>query len=57
VVPGDWRWPREFQCIKDVYPNFIEFAKNAATTDDAIKKWYETSNGNPVEEYLYTPEN
>jgi len=57
VVPGNWRWPREFQCIKDVYPNFIEFAKNAATTDDAIKKWYETSNGNPVEEYLYTPEN
>jgi hypothetical protein len=57
VVPGNWRWPREFQCIKDAYPNFIEFAKNAATTDDAIKKWYETSNGNPVEEYIYTPAN
>lgn len=57
VVPGNWRWPREFQCIKDAYPNFIEFAKDAATTDDNIKKWYETSNGNPVEEYIYTPAN
>jgi hypothetical protein len=57
VVPGNWRWPREFQCIKDAYPNFIEFAKNAATTDDTVKKWYETSNGNPVESYLYVPEN
>lgn len=55
VVPGNWRWPSEFQCIKDAYPNFIEFAKNAATTDDAIKKWYKTSNGNPVETYLYVP--
>ena len=57
VVPGNWRWPREFQCIKVAYPNFIEFAKDAATTDDNIKKWYETSNGNPVEEYIYTPAN
>lgn len=57
VVPGNWRWPREFQCIKDAYPNFIEFAKDASTTDDNIKKWYETSNGNPVEEYIYTPAN
>ena len=57
VVPGNWRWPREFQCIKDAYPNFIEFAKDASTSDDNIKKWYETSNGNPVEEYIYTPAN
>ena len=57
VVPGNWRWPREWQCIKVAYPNFIEFAKDASTTDETIRKWYQTTNGNPVEEYLYNPAN
>lgn len=57
VVPGNWRWPREFHCIKDAYPNFIEFAKDASTEDETIRKWYETSSTNPVEEHIYTPEN
>ena len=55
VVPGDWRWPREWQCIKNAYPNFIEFAKDASTTDETIRKWYQTTSTNPVEEYIYTP--
>lgn len=57
VVPGNWRWPREWQCIKDVYPNFIEFAKDAATSDETIRKWYEPSNGNPNGSLIYVPEN
>ena len=57
VVPGNWRWPREWQCIKVAYPNFIEFAKDASTTDETIRKWYQTTSGNPVEEYLYNPAN
>ena len=55
VVPGDWKWPREWQCIKDAYPNFVEFAKDAATTNKTIKKWYEATDTNPVLEYIYTP--
>ena len=57
VVPGDWRWPSEWQCIKNAYPNFIEFAKDASTTNEAIRKWYEKTSTNPVEKYIYTPEN
>ena len=57
VVPGNWRWPREWQCIKVAYPNFIEFAKDASTTDETIRKWYQTTSGNPVEEYPYNPAN
>ena len=53
VVPGDWRWPREWQCIKNAYPNFIEFAKDASTTDESIRKWYQTTSTNPVKEYIY----
>lgn len=53
VVPGNWRWPREWQCIKNAYPNFIEFAKDASTTDETIRKWYQTTSTNPVEEYIY----
>ena len=55
-VPGDWKWPREWQCIKEAYPNFVEFAKDAGTTDKTIRKWYETTSTNPVMEYIYTPE-
>ena len=53
VVPGNWRWPREFHCIKDAYPNFIEFAKDASTTDETIRKWYKATSTNPVEEHIY----
>ncbi len=40
VIPADWAWPTEYTCIKDAYPNFIEFAKDASTTDEAILNWY-----------------
>ena len=43
VVPGKWRWPREAHSIKDAYPNFIEFAKDASTTDETVRKWYQTT--------------
>jgi hypothetical protein len=55
AIPCDWTWPHEYHCIKDAYPNFIEFAKNAATTDKTIMKWYETTSTNPVAEHIYTP--
>lgn len=40
VIPADWAWPMEYTCIKDAYPNFIEFAKDASTKDEAILNWY-----------------
>lgn len=40
VIPADWAWPTEYTCIKDAYPNFIEFAKDASTKDEAILNWY-----------------
>ena len=57
VVPGKWRWPREAHSIKDAYPNFIEFAKDASTTDETVRKWYQTTQTNPVEDEIYKPEN
>ena len=56
AIPCDWTWPHEYHCIKDAYPNFVEFAKDAATTDKTIRKWYETTSTNPVAEHIYTPE-
>lgn len=56
VVPGKWRWPREAHSIKDAYPNFIEFAKDASTTDETVRKWYQTTQTNPVEDEIYKPE-
>ncbi len=48
VIPEDWAWPTEYTCIKDAYPNFIEFAKDASTTNEAIRGWYKKTSTNPV---------
>jgi len=48
VIPADWAWPTEYTCIKDAYPNFVEFAKDASTTNEAIKGWYKKTTTNPV---------
>lgn len=48
VIPADWEWPIEYCCIKDAYPNFIEFAKDASTTDETILGWYKKTATNPV---------
>lgn len=40
VIPADWAWPTEYTCIKDAYPSFIEFAKDASTKDETILNWY-----------------
>ena len=42
-VPGDWRWPREWQKISDAYPDFV----NWSSTNNA--EWYKNSNS----EYIY----
>lgn len=56
VVPTDWAWPTEYTCIKEAYPNFVEFAKDASTTDETIKGWYKTTANpeNPVQGKVYT---
>ena len=48
VIPGDWAWPTEYTCIKVAYPNFVEFAKDASTTSEAVKGWYKKTSTNPV---------
>lgn len=53
VIPADWEWPIEYVCIKEAYPNFVEFAKNAATTDESVKGWYKKTDTNPVENRVY----
>ena len=53
VVPCDWQWPLEYVCIKLAYPNFIEFAKDASTTDEAIRGWYKQTTTNPVAGKVY----
>lgn len=59
VIPGDWLWPREWVNIKDAYPNFIEFAKDVekANEDDNVKKWYITTDTNPVRDKVFVPAN
>lgn len=47
IIPGDWRWPKEWICIKLAYPDFTEFAKDPSNPVNA--GWY----NNPVTEYLY----
>lgn len=42
-VPGEWRWPREWQKISDAYPDFV----NWNSTNNA--EWYKNSNS----EYIY----
>lgn len=42
-VPGDWKWPREWQKISDAYPDFV----NWNSTNNA--EWYKNSNS----EYIY----
>ena len=53
VIPSDWEWPVEYVCIKDAYPNFVEFAKDASTTDETVKGWYKKSATNPVADKVY----
>ena len=48
VIPADWAWPTEYTNIKVAYPNFIEFAKDASTTNEAVKGWYKKTDTNPV---------
>lgn len=53
VIPDDWQWPVEFVSIKDAYPNFIEFAKDASTQDAEVKGWYKRTANNPVAGKVY----
>ena len=41
AIPGDWQWPREFVCIKEVYPNFVKFAENVE--DVEAREWYKVT--------------
>ena len=47
IIPGDWRWPLEWTCIKDAYPDFVEFAKDPS--NPAYAGWY----NNPAKDKLY----
>ena len=47
IIPGDWRWPLEWTCIKDAYPDFVEFAKDPS--NPAYAGWY----NNPATDKLY----
>jgi len=49
LIPEDWQWPTEWTCIKDAYPDFIEFAKDA--THQTNKEWYK----HPVAGLVYDP--
>lgn len=42
-VPGDWRWPREWQKISDAYPDFVNWSSNNNV------EWYNNSNS----DYIY----
>ena len=53
VIPSDWEWPIEYVCIKEAYPNFVEFAKDASTTDETVKGWYKKTADNPVANRVY----
>ena len=48
IIPGDWRWPKEWTSIKDAYPDFINFAKNPS--NPAYAEWYKN---NIQEDKLY----
>ena len=56
VIPSDWDWPLEYVCIKMAYPNFVEFAKDASTTDETVKGWYKKTATNPVADKVYRVE-
>lgn len=47
LIPGDWKWPEEWTCIKDAYPDFVDFAADASHETNA--EWY----NNPVKSLLY----
>lgn len=47
IIPGDWRWPKEWIRITDAYPGFVNFAQDPGNPDNA--KWYK----NPDEDKLY----
>lgn len=47
VIPGDWKWPKEYTCIKDAYPDFVNFA--AHPENESYASWYK----NWVAEKLY----
>lgn len=47
LIPYDWRWPKERICIKDAYPDFINFARYP--DNPAYAEWYK----NAIEENLY----
>lgn len=41
IIPGDWRWPKEWTSVKDAYPDFIDFAKNPS--NPAYAEWYKNN--------------
>lgn len=47
LIPADWKWPEEWTCIKDAYPDFVDFAADASHETNA--EWY----NNPVKSLLY----
>lgn len=47
IIPEDWRWPKEWTCIKDAYPLFVNFATDV--TNPEYADWYKTY----VEDKLY----
>ncbi len=48
VIPCKWAWPKEYVCISLAYPAFPKFAKDASTTDSAVKAWYKTPNPSKI---------
>ena len=51
VIPCDWRWPREWVCIKRAYPDFINFALHPE--DPSYAEWYKNPAQDNTEDLLY----
>jgi LruC domain-containing protein len=45
IIPGDVAYPKENACIKDAYPEFMDWVQNAK----AKPYWYKT----PMDELVY----
>ncbi|MBR3480976.1 MAG: DUF4842 domain-containing protein [Prevotella sp.] len=53
AIPGDWLWPLAGVNIEEAYPNFIEFAKDVEKADENARKWYVTTDTNPVRDKVF----
>ena len=51
LIPYDWRWPKEWVCIKLAYPDFINFALHPE--DPAYAEWYKNPAQENTEDLLY----